>query len=147
MVAILDADKEGFLRSYRSLIQTIGRAARNAEGKVVLYADKMTDSIKLALDETNRRRKKQFEYNLKHGITPKTIRKAISNTLMTMTETDEEKERKSNSPTLGELKNIDKEIKRLTKQMKDYAADLEFEKAMQCRDDIKRLETARLALE
>ena len=88
LVAILDADKEGFLRSYRSLIQTIGRAARNAEGRVVLYADKITDSIKKALDETERRRKKQYEYNKKYGITPRTIKKEISNTLMTMTEND-----------------------------------------------------------
>ena len=92
LVAILDADKEGFLRSTRSLIQTIGRAARNAEGRVVLYADKMTDSIKFALDETERRRKKQFQYNLEHGITPKTIKKAISSVLQTMTEAEGDKE-------------------------------------------------------
>ena len=147
LVAILDADKEGFLRSTRSLIQTIGRAARNAEGRVILYADKMTDSIKMALDETERRRKKQFEYNLKHGITPQTIKKAISNTLLTMTESDEEKDSSSPTPNIKDLKNIDKEIKRLTKEMKAYAADLEFEKAMKCRDEIKRLETARLTLE
>lgn len=147
LVAILDADKEGFLRSTRSLIQTIGRAARNAEGKVVLYADKMTDSIKQALDETERRRKKQFEYNLKHGITPQTIKKAISNTLLTMTETDEEREQKSATVSVKDLKNIDKEIKRLRKEMKAYAEDLEFEKAMKCRDEIRRLETARLTIE
>ena len=147
LVAILDADKEGFLRSTRSLIQTIGRAARNADGRVVLYADKMTDSIKFALDETERRRKKQFEYNLKNNITPKTIKKAISNTLMTMTESDEDREQKENQPTFNELKNIDKEIKRLTKEMKAYAQDLEFEKAMKCRDEIKRLENARLTVE
>ena len=147
LVAILDADKEGFLRSTRSLIQTIGRAARNAEGKVVLYADKMTDSIKQALEETERRRKKQFEYNLKHGITPQTIKKAISNTLLTMTETDEDKEKKTTTVSVKDLKNIDKEIKRLRKEMKAYAEDLEFEKAMKCRDEIRRLETARLTIE
>jgi len=147
LVAILDADKEGFLRSTRSLIQTIGRAARNAEGRVVLYADKMTDSIKQALDETERRRKKQFEYNLKHGITPQTIKKAISNTLLTMTESDEDKEKKTTTVSVKDLKNIDKEIKRLRKEMKAYAEDLEFEKAMKCRDEIRRLETARLTLE
>ena len=146
LVAILDADKEGFLRSTRSLIQTIGRAARNAEGKVVLYADKMTDSIKAALDETERRRKKQFDYNLAHNITPQTIKKAISNTLLTMTESDENKAADT-QPNISELKNIDKEIKRLTKEMKAYAADLEFEKAMKCRDAIKRLESARLTIE
>jgi len=147
LVAILDADKEGFLRSTRSLIQTIGRAARNAEGRVVLYADKMTDSIKQALEETERRRKKQFEYNLKHGITPQTIKKAISNTLLTMTETDEDKEKKATTVSVKDLKNIDKEIKRLRKEMKAYAEDLEFEKAMKCRDEIRRLETARLTIE
>ena len=131
------------MRSTRSLIQTIGRAARNAEGRVVLYADKMTDSIKFALDETERRRKKQFDYNLAHGITPKTIKKAISNTLLTMTETEEGKELPV-PIARDRLENIEKEIKRLTKEMKAYAADLEFEKAMKCRDEIKRLENIRL---
>ena len=147
LVAILDADKEGFLRSYRSLIQTIGRAARNAEGRVVLYADKITDSIKLALDETNRRRAKQFEYNLKHNITPKTIKKAISNTLMTMTERDDDNKSSKDDININNINNIDKEIKRLTKEMKLYASDLEFEKAMECRDKIKRLEIMKLSIE
>jgi excinuclease ABC subunit B len=145
LVAILDADKEGFLRSNRSLIQTIGRAARNAEGRVILYADKITDSIKYALDETNRRRQKQFEYNLAHGITPKTIKKTISNTLLTMTEADDAKPK--SSQTNIDYKDIDKQIKRLTKEMKDYAGDLEFEKAMTCRDKIKELEKIRLTIE
>ena len=146
LVAILDADKEGFLRSYRSLIQTIGRAARNADGKVVLYADKMTDSIKMALDETERRRKKQFQYNQEHGIVPKTIKKAISSVLQTMTEAEGDKE--LTAPIARDkLENIAKEIKRLTKEMKQYAADLEFEKAMKCRDEIKRLESIRLITE
>ena len=141
LVAILDADKEGFLRSTRSLIQTIGRAARNAEGRVVLYADKMTDSIKFALDETERRRKKQFQYNLEHGITPKTIKKAISSVLQTMTEAEGDKE--LTAPIARDrIENIAKEIKRLTREMKQYAADLEFEQAMKCRDEIKRLEPA-----
>ena len=147
LVAILDADKEGFLRSTRSLIQTIGRAARHAEGRVVLYADKITDSIKQALDETERRRKKQFEYNLKHGITPQTIKKAISNTLLTMTENEEESAKNKTVATFKDFKNIDKEIKRLTKEMRAYAENLEFEKAMKCRDEIKRLENARLVFE
>ena len=146
LVAILDADKEGFLRSTRSLIQTIGRAARNAEGRVVLYADKLTDSIKQALDETERRRKKQQQYNQEHNITPKTVKKAISNTLLTMTQTEDDKPLPA-PIARDRLENIDKEIKRLTKEMKAYAADLEFEKAMKCRDDIKRLEQARLSLE
>ena len=112
----------------------------------VLYADKITDSIKLALDETNRRRTKQFEYNKKHNITPKTIKKAISNTLMTMTERDDDKAVK-NDISINNIKNIDKEIKRLTKEMKLYAQDLEFEKAMECRDKIKRLESIKLTVE
>ena len=146
LVAILDADKEGFLRSHRSLIQTIGRAARNANGRVILYADKMTDSIKFALEETERRRQKQFNYNLEHNITPKTIKKAISSTLLTMTE-DTPDTVPMDIMDSTNIKNIDKEIKRLTKEMKQYAADLEFEKAMDCRDRIHRLESARLITE
>ena len=110
LVAILDADKEGFLRSTRSLIQTIGRAARNAEGRVILYADKMTGSIRQALDETNRRREKQIKYNAEHGITPKTIIKSISSTLKEMTETDFVKD---DSKDVEDLKNIDKKAKRI----------------------------------
>ncbi len=143
LVAILDADKEGFLRSYRSLIQTIGRAARNVEGRVVLYADKITDSIKLALDETNRRRKKQEEYNRLHNITPMSVKKAVSNTLMTMTEFDDAPKNKKKSTInidVSKNKNIEKEIKRLQKEMRLYAENLEFEKAMECRDNIKKLE-------
>ena len=143
LVAILDADKEGFLRSYRSLIQTIGRAARNAEGKVILYADKITDSIKAALDETNRRRQKQIAYNKAHNITPKTIKKEISNTLMTMTEFDGDatsKKKQKRTIDISQIKNLNKEIKQLQKQMRKYAEDLEFEKAMEIRDQIKQLE-------
>ena len=150
LVAILDADKEGFLRSYRSLIQTIGRAARNADGKVILYADKLTDSIKLALDETNRRRQKQEAYNKSHNITPKTIKKEISNTLMTMTEFETDnttKKKPISSININEIKNLDKEIKSLQKQMKKFAEDLEFEKAMEIRDKIRKLEQLSLLKE
>ena len=147
LVAILDADKEGFLRSYRSLIQTIGRAARNAEGRVVLYADKETDSIKKALDETERRRKKQFDYNVKHNITPKTIKKEISNALLMMTQSDDVLDKKTGVNKILDAKSIEKEIKKLTKEMREYASDLEFEKAMECRDKIKELEKIRLTLE
>ena len=141
LVAILDADKEGFLRSTRSLIQTIGRAARNANGRVILYADKMTDSIKTALDETERRRKKQSEYNLKHGITPQTIKKSISSTLKEMTETDFVK---SDIEDTEKIKDIDKKIKEYTKLMREAAQNLEFEQAMVYRDKLKELETLAL---
>ncbi|MCX4349629.1 MAG: excinuclease ABC subunit UvrB [Alphaproteobacteria bacterium] len=137
LVAILDADKEGFLRSTRSLIQTIGRAARNAEGRVILYADKMTGSIRQALDETNRRREKQIKYNAEHGITPKTIVKSISSTLKEMTETDFVKD---DSKNVEDLKNIDKKLKEYNKKMKEAAQNLEFEEAMIYRDKIKELE-------
>ena len=141
LVAILDADKEGFLRSTRSLIQTIGRAARNAHGRVILYADKITDSIQAALDETNRRREKQMKYNKEHGITPKTIQKSISSTLSEMTETQLDK---NALPTVEEVKNVEKQIKEYTKLMKEAALNLEFEQAMVYRDKLKELETLAL---
>ncbi len=141
LVAILDADKEGFLRSTRSLIQTIGRAARNANSKVILYADKITGSIKTALEETERRRKKQIEFNLQNGITPTTIKKSISSTLRQMSETDYVKD---SGTSKDELKDIDKKIKELTKLMKESAQNLEFEQAVIYRDKIKQLETLAL---
>ena len=139
LVAILDADKEGFLRSTRSLIQTIGRAARNAEGRVILYADKMTDSLKAALDETSRRRDKQVKYNIEHGITPQTIKKKISNALEEMTKGDYVEVAKD-TPNIKDIKNIDKKLKDLEKAMREAAANLEFEQAMVYRDEIKKLE-------
>ncbi|MBQ7632814.1 MAG: excinuclease ABC subunit UvrB [Alphaproteobacteria bacterium] len=141
LVAILDADKEGFLRSTRSLIQTIGRAARNAEGRVILYADKITDSIKTALDETNRRRAKQSQYNIANGITPQTIKKSISSTLKEMTETDFVK---TDTQDVEKVRNIDKKIKELTKLMREAAQNLEFEQAMVYRDQLKELEALAL---
>lgn len=141
LVAILDADKEGFLRSERSLVQTIGRAARNAHGRVILYADKLTRSIKAALDETDRRRRKQMRYNQEHHIVPKTIQKSISSTLSEMTETDFVKD---DSAHIEDLKNIDKKIKEYTKLMKEAALNLEFEQAMVYRDKLKELETLAL---
>lgn len=137
LVAILDADKEGFLRSTRSLIQTIGRAARNAHGRVILYADKITGSIKAALDETNRRREKQIKYNIEHGITPQTIKKSISSTLKEMTETDFVKD---DAASKEDVKNIEKKIKEYTKLMKEAALNLEFEQAVIYRDKLKELE-------
>ena len=141
LVAILDADKEGFLRSTRSLIQTIGRAARNAHGRVILYADKITDSIKFAMEETNRRREKQIKYNKEHNITPKTIQKSISSTLSEMTETQLDK---NALPTVDEVKNVEKQIKEYTKLMKEAALNLEFEQAMVYRDKLKELEALAL---
>lgn len=141
LVAILDADKEGFLRSTRSLIQTIGRAARNAEGRVIMYADKMTDSISDSIRETERRRDKQERYNQERGIVPQTIKKSISSTLKEMSETDFVKD---DAPKNIDLKNIDKQIKELTKQMKAAATDLDFESAMKFRDKIRELEDFRL---
>lgn len=138
LVAILDADKEGFLRSTRSLIQTIGRAARNAKGRVILYADKITGSIREALDETNRRREKQMKYNAENGITPQTIQKSISSTLSEMTETDFVKD---DFIDPEEIKNAEKKIKEYTKLMKEAALNLDFEQAMVYRDKIKELET------
>jgi len=139
LVAILDADKEGFLRSQRSLIQTIGRAARNAQGRVILYADKITGSIKNALDETNRRRQKQIQYNIANGITPQTIKKSISSTLKDMTETDFVKN--DDTPQrINDTKNIDKLLREYNKKMHDAAQNLEFEQAMIYRDKIKELE-------
>ena len=137
LVAIQDADKEGFLRSTRSLIQTIGRAARNAEGKVILYADRMTGSIEAALEETNRRREKQIKYNTEHGITPKTIKKSIASSLKEMTEGDFIKD---DSKEVEDLKNIDKKLKEYNRKMKEAAQNLEFEEAMVYRDKIKELE-------
>lgn len=141
LVAILDADKEGFLRSTRSLIQTIGRAARNANGRVILYADKITGSIKQALDETNRRREKQIKYNLANGITPQTIKKSISSTLKEMTETDFVKD---DTQKVEEIKNVEKKIKEYTKLMKEAALNLEFEQAALYRDKLKELEALAL---
>ena len=137
LVAILDADKEGFLRSERSLIQTIGRAARNAEGRVILYADNMTRSLQGAFDETNRRRKKQLEYNLANGITPQTIKKKISDSLSEMTAKDYVE---TKPEEVEKVKDIDKTLREYKKKMQDAAANLEFETAMVYRDKIKELE-------
>lgn len=135
LVAILDADKEGFLRSERSLIQTIGRAARNTDGKVIMYADELTPSMEKAITETNRRRKIQEKYNKDHNITPKTISKAIRETIKAtyQTEVDATKDIKH-----GET--IEEVINRLTDEMLKYAQNLEFEKAARVRDKIKELE-------
>ena len=138
LVAILDADKEGFLRSERSLIQTIGRAARNSEGKVILYGDIITDSMKKAIDETARRRRIQMAYNEEHHITPQTIRKDIRE-VIEATKVVEEKQLYRERPDFTNEKSKERYIKQLEKEMQKAAKDLEFEKAALLRDSIMEL--------
>jgi excinuclease ABC subunit B len=146
LVAILDADKEGFLRSETSLIQTIGRAARNIDGRVILYADKKTGSIKRAIDETERRRIKQKEYNKKNGITPESIKKNIKDILGSVFEKDHLDIKTSDFYEDGILigDNLEKHLKDLNKDMLKYAEDLDFENAAKVRDEIRRLEETSL---
>lgn len=154
LVAILDADKEGFLRSRTSLIQTIGRAARNVDGKAVLYADSITKSMKAAIDETDRRREKQKQYNQAHGITPESVKKGLNDILQSVFEradhvnvgtgtglSDQEQAKFLHDPAA-----LRKKIKLLDDRMRKAAADLEFEEAANLRDEIKRLEAAELGL-
>jgi excinuclease ABC subunit B len=146
LVTILDADKEGFLRSETSLIQTFGRAARNIAGRVVLYADCVTGSMKKALEETNRRRKIQEAYNRKNGITPETVKKAIPDILTSIYEADY-----VTVPAVAEkaeeyvsIFDLPKKVSRLKKEMREAAARLDFEKAAEIRDRIKSLEKVEL---
>ena len=151
LVAILDADKTGFLRSTRSLIQISGRAARNVEGKVVLYADEITDAIQRTLDETNRRRKKQMEYNVTHGITPQSINKTIEQIMQSTSiaegyasiDRDADKEEKPSKEEFFqylELDNKDKLLDLIKREMKKAAMKLDFERAAELRDRILELE-------
>ena len=141
LVAILDADKEGFLRSATSLIQTIGRAARNADGHVIMYADVMTDSMKIAIDETNRRRAVQEAYNEEHGITPQTVRKAVRDLISISKAVAKEEQDHEVDPESMSRKDLEKLIGKVEKQMKKAAAELNFEAAMELRDkmiDLKK---------
>ena len=138
LVAILDADKEGFLRSETSLIQTIGRAARNVAGKVIMYADEVTDSMKRAISETNRRRKLQMDYNKTHGIVPKTIVKGIRDVIEATKAAEEKAEYLIHADNQQDIEEI---IAKLTEEMKQAAADLQFEKAAELRDRINKLKT------
>ena len=135
LVAILDADKEGFLRSERSLIQTIGRAARNTEGKVIMYADELTDSMDKAISETNRRRAIQENYNKEHGITPQTIRKSVRDTIKATIVEDIQSQYE-----IGKDESAEDIIAKLTDEMLKHAQNMEFEKAAELRDKIKELE-------
>jgi excinuclease ABC subunit B len=144
LVAILDADKEGFLRNKTSLIQTIGRAARNVDGRAILYADVVTKSMQAAIDETARRRAKQLEYNAAHNITPESIKKNISDVMNSVYERGDHLSGTQNDDLSPE--DSKKKIKTLETQMERAAADLEFETAAKLRDEIRRLEAAELGL-
>ncbi len=147
LVAILDADKEGFLRSETSLIQTIGRAARNSEGRVIMYADRITGSMERAIGETNRRREKQVAYNTLHGITPETIRKNVDDVLSGLWQGDTDQARittKVDKPMVGQ--NLAAHLDALRLQMRKAAENLEFEEAARMRDEVRRLEAVELAI-
>lgn len=139
LVAILDADKEGFLRSETSLIQTIGRAARNADGRVIMYADTITDSMRAAIDETRRRRELQMRYNEEHGITPQTIRKAVRDLISISKKVAKQEEVLEKDPESMSREELEKLIKDLQRQMKKTAADLDFETAAKLRDNMIEL--------
>jgi excinuclease ABC subunit B len=146
-VAILDADKEGFLRSQTSLVQTIGRAARNVNGVAILYADRITDSLRFAIDETNRRREIQQKYNEEHGIEPATIIKAVDSDLVRMANIDyHDGSSKPLQKALAMIadEDLDKTIARLTKEMKEAAKNLDFERAAEIRDRIREVRELRI---
>jgi len=134
LVVILDADKEGFLRSETSLVQTIGRAARNAEGHVIMYADVMTDSMRHAIDETHRRRHLQEQFNKEHGITPQTIQKSVRDLIAISRKVEESTGKLQKDPESMSIKEIRDLLDKLNKRMKRAAAELDFETAAELRD-------------
>jgi len=136
LVAILDADKEGFLRSETSLIQTVGRAARNVDGKVIMYADKITGSMERAISETERRRSIQSEYNEKHGIIPQSVKKDVRDIIQATTAAEETAEYKVDAKPYEDLRLY---LIELEKEMMTAAENLEFERAAEIRDEIKKL--------
>ena len=138
-MAILDADKEGFLRSETSLIQTIGRAARNSEGHVIMYADKITDSMRVAIDETERRRKLQQAYNEEHGITPKPIQKSVRDLIAISKKVAAEEMEFDKDPESMSRRELEKLIGDIQKKMKKAAAELNFEAAAEYRDKMVKL--------
>ena len=142
LVAILDADKEGFLRSETSLIQTIGRAARNSEGHVIMYADKMTDSMQMAIDETMRRREIQMAYNQEHGITPQTIQKAVRDLISISQKVDTGEMLMEKDVESMSREELEKTVEKVAKQMKKAAAELNFEAAAELRDQLIELKKA-----
>ncbi|MEQ8366731.1 MAG: helicase-related protein, partial [Roseicyclus sp.] len=147
LVAILDADKEGFLRSETSLIQTIGRAARNVDGRVIMYADRITGSMERAMRETDRRRAKQMEYNVEHGITPETVKKNVDDVLSGLYKGDVDMNRvtaKVDKPLVGA--NLAAHLDGLRTQMRKAAENLEYQEAARLRDEVKRLETVELTI-
>ena len=147
LVAILDADKEGFLRSETSLVQTIGRAARNAEGRVIMYADRITGSMERAIAETDRRRAKQVAYNTEHGITPQTVKKNVEDVLAGLWQGDTDQSRvtaKVDAAKIGQ--NLAAHLEGLRRQMRKAAENLEFEEAARLRDEVKRLEAVELTV-
>jgi len=141
LVAILDADKEGFLRSETSLIQTVGRAARNSEGHVIMYADEITDSMKNAIDETNRRRALQMKYNEEHGITPETIQKEVRDLISISKQVDKQINDIEKDPESMDRKEIEELINKVKRRMDQAAADLDFETAIEMRDRLTTLKT------
>ena len=147
LVAILDADKEGFLRSETSLIQTIGRAARNENGRVIMYADNETDSMKKAISETNRRREIQQKYNEEHGITPKTIQKAVRDLIRISKKAEKQTYQLEKDTESMSKKELEAVIKKMSKEMHTAAADLNFERAAELRDKILDLKRELLKLE